>query len=197
MQSNSGGVVVGITGASGAILAQKLLLRLKELLPSELRIRVVMTPTGREVWQYETGTPLPGAPDFVVYDDRNLFADIASGSAGYSTMIVCPCSMGTIGRIASGVSSGLLTRAADVMLKERRRLVLVAREAPYSLIHLRNMTTVTEAGALVFPASPFYYNKPTSLDDLINPLIDRIIETAGLPASPYRWPGTLHHPRPF
>lgn len=189
MKNNSGGVVVGITGASGAILAQRLLQRIKELFPEELRIRVVITPTGRDVWQYETGTALPGAPDFVVYDDDHLFADIASGSSGYDTMIVCPCSMGTIGRIATGVSSGLLTRAADVMLKERRRLVLVAREAPYSLIHLRNMTTVTEAGGIVFPASPFYYNKPATLDELINPLVDRILETAGLPSSPYRWKG--------
>ncbi|PKP27197.1 MAG: 3-octaprenyl-4-hydroxybenzoate carboxy-lyase [Bacteroidetes bacterium HGW-Bacteroidetes-22] len=169
------------------MLGKKLLDRLRVQIPLQQRLKVLLTDTGREVWKYELGTPLPDDTGFDVYRDSDLFADIASGSAGYETMIVCPCSMGSVGRIASGVSSGLLTRAADVMLKERRRLVLVIREAPLSLIHLRNLTRVTEAGAIVFPASPFFYHKPDSMDELLDPMIDRILQTAGIEAGPYRW----------
>lgn len=187
METKTGGIIVGITGASGAVLGQMLLEKLRVLIPSQKRLKVVITDTGREVWKYELGTPMPDTNGFQVYRDNELFADIASGSAGYETMIVCPCSMGSVGRIASGVSSGLLTRAADVMLKERRRLVLVVRETPLNLIHLRNLTSVTEAGAIVFPASPFYYHKPGSMVELLNPMIDRILQIAGIESDTYRW----------
>jgi len=189
MPDKTGGIVAGITGASGALLGYRLLGRLRELAPAGTRLRVVMTETARQVWRYELPYPLPEADGFEVYPNNNLFADVASGSAGYETMIVCPCSMGTAGRIAAGTSDGLLARAADVMLKERRRLVLVIREAPLSLIHLRNLTALTEAGAIVFPAAPFYYHKPSGIDELIDPLIGRILETAGISANSVRWGG--------
>lgn len=189
MPDKPGGIVAGITGASGALLGYRLLVRLRQLTPAAVRLKVVMTDTARQVWKHELPYPLPEDDGFEVYPNNNLFADIASGSAGYETMIVCPCSMGTAGRIAAGTSDGLLARAADVMLKERRRLVLVIREAPLSLIHLRNLTTLTEAGAIVFPASPFFYHKPSGIDDLINPLVDRILETAGISANMVRWGG--------
>lgn len=187
MTNKKGGIVVGITGASGAILGHRILLRIKELIDESQKLRVVMSDTARKVWKHELMLPLPEETGFTVYDNHHLFADIASGSASYHTMIVCPCSMGTVGRIAAGVSDTLLTRAADVMLKEQRKLVLVIREAPLSLIHLRNLTTLTESGALVFPATPFFYHHPRDLDELINPLVNRVLETAGMPGGGYHW----------
>lgn len=182
-----GGIIVGITGASGSILAHRLLARLRTLLEPDTRLRVVVSEAGKKVWTHELKEPLPNKLGYVVYPNPDLFADIASGSSNYQKMIICPCSMGTAGRIASGISDSLLTRAADVMLKERRLLLVVTREAPLSLIHLRSLTTLTEAGAIVFPASPFFYHQPRSFDELINPLVDRILETAGIAAGAFRW----------
>ena len=121
------------------------------------------------------------------YQPGNFFAPMASGSAGYDAMIVCPCTMGTLGRIAAGVSSDLLTRAADVMLKERKKLILVPREAPFSLIHLNNMKLLTEAGAIICPASPSFYSKPATIEDVAMTVVDRVLALAGFDLESYAW----------
>ena len=114
-------------------------------------------------------------------------APIASGSSSYNTLIICPCSMGTLGRIAGGISNDLITRAADVMLKERRKLICVVRETPYNLVHLRNMTTVTEAGGIICPATPSFYSKPQTVEEAANTVILRVLQLAGLSTDGYKW----------
>ena len=117
----------------------------------------------------------------------DFMAPFASGSANYGTMIICPCSMGTMGRIAAGISNDLTTRAADVILKERRKLILVARETPYSLIHINNMKTITEAGGIICPATPSYYSKPKSFEELTATVIDRVLTLSCLQNNSYSW----------
>jgi 4-hydroxy-3-polyprenylbenzoate decarboxylase len=114
-------------------------------------------------------------------------APFASGSAKYDTMIVCPCSMGTMARIATGVSNDLMTRAADVILKERRKLILVPRDTPLSLIHINNMKTITEAGGIIAPASPSFYSRPKNFEDLARTVVDRLLDLAGFDLDSYRW----------
>jgi 4-hydroxy-3-polyprenylbenzoate decarboxylase len=114
-------------------------------------------------------------------------APFASGSAKYNTLIICPCSMGTLARIATGISNDLITRAADVILKERRKLILVTRDTPLSLIHINNMKTVTEAGAIICPATPSFYSKPQTIEEVAATVIDRVIDLAGLEQVSYRW----------
>ena len=186
-------IVVGITGASGAIYGKILLERLVLLHEQIDACGIIFSENARAVWKYETGEDpslmigkLP-AGKFRTYEPRDFFAPMASGSAGYDTMIVCPCTMGTLGRISAGISSDLLTRAADVMLKERKQLILVPREAPFSLIHLNNMKLLTEAGAVIFPASPSFYSRPESIADLVATVTDRILLMAGFSLETYRW----------
>ena len=114
-------------------------------------------------------------------------APFASGSGQYDIMIIVPCSMGTLGRIAGGISNDLITRAADVILKERRKLIAVVRDTPYNLIHIRNMETVTLAGGIICPATPSFYSKPTTLEDVAATVVDRVIDLAGLTINTYRW----------
>ena len=118
-----------------------------------------------------------------------MFSSVASGSASWDAMIVVPASMGSVGRIAAGISQTLIERAADVMLKERRRLIVVVRETPYSLIHLRNMTTLTEAGAIILPASPSFYSRPESIEQAVDTVVERIIAHTGITASHYEFAG--------
>lgn len=122
-----------------------------------------------------------------VYGPTDFNAPFASGSARYDTMIICPCSMGTLGRIASGISNDLMTRAADVILKERRKLIMVTRETPLNLIQLRNMVTVTEAGAIVCPATPSFYGRPEGMEEVVATVVDRVLDLAGLPIDTFRW----------
>lgn len=163
-------IVVAVTAASGALYAR---LCLEQLLRAEevSEIALVYSAHAREVADFE-GVTLPEDPRIRIFDNDDLFAPPASGSADYDAMAVVPCSVGTLGRIACGISQSLIERAADVMLKERRRLVLVVRETPLSLIHLRNMTALTEAGAVVLPASPGFYARPSSIEELV-PVGDR------------------------
>ena len=132
---------------------------------------------------------MPEDPRIRIFDNDDLFAPPASGSADYDAMAVVPCSVGTLGRIACGVSQSLIERAADVMLKERRRLVLVVRETPLSLIHLRNMTALTEAGAVVLPASPGFYARPSSVEELCRSVAERVTALLGIFGPRYRWTG--------
>ena len=156
-------IVVAIGGSSGSIYAKVLLDKLAVLRDQWDEVGVVMSDNAKYNWQLELGTFEPDKYPFTFYAKRDFQAPFASGSAKYGTMIICPTSMGLIGRIASGVSDDLSTRAADVILKERRKLIIVPRETPYSLIHLKNMTSLTEAGAIICPASPSFYHNPTSI----------------------------------
>ncbi|MCX6303874.1 MAG: UbiX family flavin prenyltransferase [Bacteroidetes bacterium] len=186
-------VIIGITGASGAIYGKLLLERLDALQDQVEACGVIFSENAKAVWKFELGENPDGVinPGGVskmkVYKPDNFFAPMASGSAGYDVMIICPCTMGTLGRIASGVSSDLLTRAADVMLKERKKLILVPREAPFSLIHLNNMKLLTEAGAIICPASPSFYSKPASIRDLAMTVVDRVLALAGFDLATFEW----------
>ena len=180
-------VVVAVTGASGGIYARQCLEQLLST-PQVEKIALVVSDTARKVLSHE-GVELPQSSRIVCYDNSDMFAEVASGSVCYDAMVVVHASMGSVGRIASGVSLSLIERAADVMLKERRRLVLVVRETPYSLIHLRNMTTLTEAGAIVLPASPSFYSKAQSVEDLALTVTERVISHLGVQLPHYEWSG--------
>ena len=200
-----GTYVVGISGASGAPYAKRVL---EGLLSAGHDVMAVITDAGRRVMDVEMGVRLTGnteadypvLSEWVSLGDRSgslellhhkdVAAPIASGSYPTDGMVVVPCSGGTMGRIANGVSSDLLERAADVCLKERRRLILVPRELPVSLIHLRNMTLVTEAGAVVMPASPGFYHQPRSVQDLVDMVAGRILAHLGVESEMLRqWLG--------
>lgn len=180
-------IVVAITGASGSIYAKVLLDKLSQLSSQIQEVGVVMSNNAKDVWKHELGNEDYSNYQFKFYDSNNFYAPFASGSAQFETMIVCPCSMGTLARIATGMSNDLTTRAADVILKERRKLVLVVRETPYNLIHLNNMKLVTEAGAIVCPASPSFYSQPKTFEDLALTVINRVLDLSGLQNDSYRW----------
>jgi 4-hydroxy-3-polyprenylbenzoate decarboxylase len=181
-------IIIGITGASGAVYARLLVGRL--LASEEVgELAVIFSAAGRAVADHE-GQAIPSPADDArirYFEPGDLFAAPASGSARYDAMVVVPCSMGTMGRIASGVSDNLITRAADVMLKERRRLILVAREAPYGTIHLRNMTALSECGAIVIPASPSFYFHPANIEQLCMTVVERVLSLLGIGGERYEW----------
>lgn len=180
-------IVVAVTGASGAVYAKVLFDRLMRLGGQLEEVGVVFSKNACDVWEYELGSKSYLDLPFKIYERDNFFAPFASGSARFSCMIVCPCSMGTMARIAHGISDDLITRAADVILKERRRLILVTRDSPLSLIHINNMKIVTEAGAIVCPASPSFYSRPQGIEELAATVVDRVIDLAGLRQDVYRW----------
>jgi len=180
-------VVVGVGGSSGSIYAKVLFDRLVQLEMQWEKVGVVMSDNAKFNWKYELGNENFQDYPFDFYEKNNFFAPFASGSAKYETMIVCPCSMGLMGRIATGVSDDLVTRAADVVFKERRQLILVPRDTPYSLIHLRNMTTITETGGIICPASPSFYSNPKDFEALAATVIDRVLDLAGFDLESYRW----------
>jgi len=187
MSLNKHKIVVAITGASGAIYAKVLLQKLEQLKDQIQEVAIVMSDNAKEVWKFELeNTDFEKLP-FTIYNKNDFFAPFASGSAKYNTMIICPCSMGTLGRIASGISNDLTSRAADVILKERRRLILVTRDTPLSLIHINNMKTITQAGGIICPASPSFYSKPKDFDALASTVIDRVLDLAGLELPSFRW----------
>jgi 4-hydroxy-3-polyprenylbenzoate decarboxylase len=179
-------IAIGITGASGAIYAQLLLTKLNELRSQLSEVSIVFSSTAKEVWSFELHKS-PELYTFKEYANSDFFAPFASGSAGYNALIICPCSMGTIGRIAHGISDTLLTRSADVILKERKKLILVAREMPYNLIHIKNMELITLAGGIICPASPSFYSQPQTIEDACNTVVSRIIDLVGLKNDGYRW----------
>ena len=180
-------IIIGVTGASGATYGQLLLEKLAILQDQIDECGVIFSNNAKDVWKFELGNfDLSDIP-FNIYEPTDFFAPMASGSSGFDMMIICPCTMGTLGRIASGVSNDLMTRAADVILKERKKLILVTREMPYSLIHLNNMKLLTEAGAIICPASPSFYNKPQTIDELVMTVIDRVLKLAGFEFTSFRW----------
>jgi flavin prenyltransferase len=180
-------IVVAITGASGSIYANQLLNKLVGLKEQWQELAVVMTENAKLVWQTELENEAYNNYPIIFYTQNDFFAPFASGSGQYNTMIVIPCSMGTLGRIATGVSSDLITRAADVILKEKRKLICVVRDTPYNLIHIRNMETVTLAGGIICPATPSFYSKPTTIEAVANTVVDRVLDLAGIDISTFRW----------
>lgn len=180
-------IVVGITGASGSIYAKILIEKLQQLNGQLEDVGVVMSDNARDVWKYELGNTEYDKIPFRVYKKDDFFAPFASGSARYQTLIICPCSMGTMARIASGISNDLISRAADVILKERRKLILVLRDTPLSLVHINNMKLITEAGGIICPASPSYYSRPQTIEQLAATVVDRVIDLAGLLQDSFRW----------
>ncbi len=181
-------LIIAVTGASGSIYARTLLNQLSALRTSHkvLVAGVVFSEKGKKVWAHETGAGPTGLP-FKVYNNDDFDAPFASGSSLCDAMIVCPCSVGTVGRIAGGLADTLIARAADVMLKERRRLILAVRETPLHLIHLRNMELLTQAGAIIAPASPSFYSHPKTIEELAKTVTDRLLQLAGVEIETYRW----------
>ena len=182
-------LVVGISGASGAVYGVRLLARARTL---GLETHLIVTPAGVINAHHELGL---GRAELDSLADRSyapgdIGACVASGSFETAAMVVAPCSMKTLAAIAHGFGDNLLTRAADVTLKERRRLILMVRETPFNLAHLRNMTAVTEMGGIVFPPLPAFYNKPTSIAELVDDTLERVLALAGAEqAAPKAWPG--------
>ena len=180
-------IIIGVTGASGAIYAKTLFEKLATLKNQINKIDVVFSDNAKEVWKYELDTDPEKSIPFKIYSKNNFFAPFASGSAGYDIMIICPCSMGTLGRIANGTSDDLITRASDVVLKERKKLILVLRETPFNLIHINNMKIITEAGGIICPAIPSFYNKPDSIKGLVDTVVNRILQLADIITNSYKW----------
>jgi 4-hydroxy-3-polyprenylbenzoate decarboxylase len=180
-------IAIAITGASGSIYAKVLLDKLSALNDQIADLAIVMSDNAKDVWKYELGNNSYDTYGFRFYDKRDFMAPFASGSAGYDTLIVCPCSMGTLGRIAGGISDELISRAADVILKERRKLILVVRESPYNLIHINNMKTLTESGGIICPATPSFYSLPKTIEEVAATVVNRVIDLAGFNHDSYRW----------
>ena len=193
-------IVIAITGASGAIYAKLLLDFLTTLRQhfdrlsvtnddNFFEIGVVFSDNAKTVWEHELENQEYSNYAVKFYAKNDFNAPFASGSAKYDTMVIIPCSMGTLGRIATGISNDLITRAADVMLKERRKLILVARETPYNLIHINNMKLVTEAGGIICPATPSFYSRPKTIEEVAQTVVNRVIDLMGFENESYRWGG--------
>ncbi|MBS1511421.1 MAG: UbiX family flavin prenyltransferase [Bacteroidetes bacterium] len=180
-------IVVAVTGASGAVYAKLLLEKLIQAKAQWEQVAVVMTDNARQVWQTELDNDDYLRIGLPFYQQHDFNAPFASGSGQYNTMIIIPCSMGTMGRIANGISNDLITRAADVVLKERRKLICVARDTPYNLIHIRNMETITLAGGIICPATPSFYSKPQTIEQVAATVVDRVLDLAGIKVDTFRW----------
>ncbi len=180
-------IVVAITGASGTVYSKVLLDKLFAIKGQWAELAVVLTENAKQVWQTELDNESFKNYDAKFYSQQDFAAPFASGSGQYDIMIVVPCSMGTLGRIAGGISNDLITRAADVVLKERRKLICVVRDTPYNLIHIKNMETVTLAGGIICPATPSFYSKPKTIEEVAATVVDRVIDLAGLKIETYRW----------
>ena len=180
-------IIVAITGASGSIYAKVLLDKLVLLQNQVDTVAVVMSKNAMQVWEFELGSKSYNDYPFTMYSKDDFMAPFASGSAQFNTMIVAPCSMGSLARMAHGISNDLVSRAADVILKERRKLILITRETPLSLIHINNMKTITEAGAIILPATPSFYSLPKTFEDLAATVIDRALDSIGIQQDTPRW----------
>ncbi len=184
---NSNKLVVAITGASGSIYARQLLQKLHLIQSQWDELAIVMTDNAKEVWETELKDNSYRDYDRYMVSNKDFSAAFASGSGNFGTMIIIPCSMGTLGRMASGTSADLITRAADVILKERRKLICVVRETPYHLIHIRNMETLTLAGGIICPATPSFYSNPVTIEDVAATVVDRVLDLAGFDIQTFRW----------
>lgn len=180
-------IVVAVTGASGSVYTKVLLDKLVSIKSQWEKLCVVMTENARLVWKTELDNENFHSYPVNFYNQQDFSAPFASGSGQFNIMIIIPCSMGTLGRIANGISNDLITRSADVILKERRKLICVVRDTPYNLIHLRNMETVTIAGGIICPATPSFYSRPQTIEAVAATVSDRVLDLAGLDISTYRW----------
>lgn len=182
---------MAVTGASGAIYARKTVEALLDSLQTE-HVALILSINGEAVARFEGEAfweleRFAADPKLTLFDNGDMFAPTASGSSDYDTMIVVPCTVGCVGRVANGVSTDLIGRSADVMLKERRRLIMVVRETPLSTVHLRNMTSLSECGAVILPASPHFYSSPADIESLCGTVVERILSLAEVDAPHYRW----------
>jgi 4-hydroxy-3-polyprenylbenzoate decarboxylase len=180
-------IIIGVTGASGSVYAQRLLQRIGTLSAELNDCGVVFSKSAEAVIEYELNIKKEEMTSYKIYENSDFFAPFASGSANFDTMIICPCSMGTLGRIAHGYSNDLISRAADVMLKEKKKLILVPREMPYNLIHIENFKLLVSAGAIICPASPSFYSKPQNLDQVIDTVVDKILKLSGFSIRTFEW----------
>ena len=182
-------IVIAIGGASGSVYAKVLLDKLSQIQNQLDTVAIVMSKNARFNWKFELGNENYKNYPFPLFTNDDFMAPFASGSAKFDTMIICPCSMGQMGRIAHGLSTDLISRSADVILKERRKLILVPRDTPFSLIHIKNMELITLAGGIICPASPSFYSKPKDFETLAATVVDRVLDLAGLTIDSFRWGG--------
>jgi flavin prenyltransferase len=187
MVNNTIKIAVGITGASGSIYAKTLLDSLCKI--PHVQLSCVMSKNAKDVWLWELQNEDYANYPITFYEPHNFMAPFASGSAGFDALVIAPCSMGTLGRIAAGVSDSLVTRGADVMLKERKKLICLVRDTPYNAIHINNMKTVTDAGGIIVPASPSFYSLPKTFEELARTVTDRVVGLLGLTIDTYQWGG--------
>jgi 4-hydroxy-3-polyprenylbenzoate decarboxylase len=180
-------LIVGLGGSSGSIYARLLLDRLAEIADQYEEVGIIMSRNAEVNWNLEIKDKTVHSYGHKVYDQADFSAPFASGSARFNTMIVCPCSMGALARMAHGLSDDLMTRAADVVLKERRKLILVPRETPLNLIHIDNMRKLTEAGAIICPAIPSFYNGADTIEKACLTVVDRVLDLAGFRVDTFRW----------
>lgn len=180
-------IAVAVTGASGSIYAYQLFRTMQRHRSLFDQIGVVWSENAKTVWELELQHTAYEDFNFNTYSNKDYFAPFASGSAGFDALIICPCSMGTLARIAQGISDTLITRAADVMLKERKKLICMIRETPYNLIHINNMKTVTEAGGIILPASPSFYSNPATLEEAAQTVTDRVFGLLDIAIPHYKW----------
>ena len=180
-------IVIAITGASGSIYANLLIKKLGMIKDQWNQLAIVFSDNAKTVWKTELENEDYDQLTYPIFEKSDFDAPFASGSGKFDTMIIVPCSVGTLGRIAHGISNDLITRAADVILKERRKLICVVRETPYNLIHIKNMETITLAGGIICPATPSFYSNPKTIEEVASTVVDRVIDLAGLNIKTFRW----------
>jgi flavin prenyltransferase len=180
-------IIIAIGGSSGSIYAKLLLDKLCLIGNDKIRVGIVMSNNAKINWKIELGDESYFNYPFDYYEKMDFNAPFASGSAQYDTMIICPSSMGLLGRIAHGLSNDLTTRAADVILKERRKLIIVPREMPFNLIHIKNMELITQAGGIICPAVPSFYHNPKTLEEICMTVVDRVLDLASIENKSKRW----------
>ena len=180
-------IVIGITCASGAIYAENLINRLHQQQAQIAGLGIVLTENAIKVRQHELGLSANSFAAGKIYNNNDFFAPFASGSSRYDVMIICPCSMGTLGRIAHGYADDLISRTADVMLKEKKTLILLLREMPFNLVHIENIRLLCHAGATICPASPSFYSKPQNIEELINTVTNKLLLLAGFEIKSFEW----------
>lgn len=180
-------LVIALSGASGSIYAKVLFDKLVQIKDQYSELAIVASENAKDIWKHELPDIEFNQHNFKEYSNTNFYAPFASGSAKYNIMIICPSSMGTIGRIANGISNDLITRTADVMLKERGTLIIVPRELPYNLIHIQNMEKITLAGGIICPANPSFYTNPKTIEEVAATVINRVLDLAGFNIESKRW----------
>lgn len=183
-------IIVAVTGASGAIYAKMLLDKLVSIRNQTSDICLILSENGKKVWEYELRNDDYKSYPIRIYEYNDFYSPAASGSAGFDCMIIIPCSMGSLGKIANGIADNLIIRSADVMLKEKKKLILVTREMPLNLIHIQNMEKITLAGGIICPASPSFYSRPQNNEQIILTVVDRALILAGFNIDCFKWDGT-------